>query len=138
MGRPCTTATDRAAFREVRHIVRQIKKRICGKLLHGFRCVVSRFVLESFVTYLGIERATDLVGSIRQESLKSTQIQETNNTNNKEVKTAGFSPPGVGWGVTGQSLGGHAVLPCQAGLRPHSRMNCVKRLTTKGLAFGVL
>jgi len=34
------------------------------------------------------------------------------------------------------SFGGHAALPCQAGLRPHSLMNCGRRLTTKGLAFG--
>ena len=60
------------------------------------------------------------------------------NKNKKEVKTAGFSPPGVGWGVTGQSLGGLAALPCQAGLRPHSLIQLRKRLTTKGLALGAL
>jgi hypothetical protein len=44
----------------------------------------------------------------------------------------------VGWGVTGQSLGGLAALPCQAGLRPHSLIQLRKRLTTKGLALWVL
>ncbi len=47
------------------------------------------------------------------------------------------SPPGVEWGIT-SPLVKQQTLPCQAGLRPHSRnARCfrVKRLTTKGLAF---
>src|SRR6266481_3645406 len=41
--------------------------------------------------------------------------------NKKEVKTGSFSPPGVGGVLHDNTLGGSAVLPCQAGLRPHSR-----------------
>jgi len=42
-------------------------------------------------------------------------------TNKKEVKTGSFSPPGVGGVLHDKTLGGSADLPCQAGLRPHSR-----------------
>jgi hypothetical protein len=41
--------------------------------------------------------------------------------NKKEVKTGSFSPPGVGGVLHDNTLGGSAGLPCQAGLRPHSR-----------------
>src|SRR5260370_958910 len=41
--------------------------------------------------------------------------------NKKEVKTRSFSPPRVGGVLHDNTLGGSAVLPCQAGLRPHSR-----------------
>src|SRR5260370_8613180 len=41
--------------------------------------------------------------------------------NKKEVKTASFSPPGVGGVLHDRTLGSSAGLPCQAGLRPHSR-----------------
>jgi hypothetical protein len=58
--------------------------------------------------------------------------------NKKEVKTGSFSPPGVGGVLHDKSLGGSAGLPCQAGLRPHSRTafsQFVRRLTTKELVF---
>jgi len=42
--------------------------------------------------------------------------------NKKEVKTDSFSPPGVGGVLHDKGLGGSAGLPCQAGLRPHSRL----------------
>jgi hypothetical protein len=53
------------------------------------------------------------------------------------VKTGSFSPPGVGGVLHDKALGGSAGLPCQAGLRPHSRLllQFVRRLTTKELAF---
>jgi|GEM_PF-5918495 len=44
---------------------------------------------------------------------------------------------GVGC-YTAMPLGSSAGLPCQAGLRPHSQSTDGKRLTTKGLALGVL
>lgn len=46
-----------------------------------------------------------------------------------------------GWGVTEQNLQRLSSLPCQGGLRTHSRYalsTAGKRLTTKGLFFGVL
>ena len=58
--------------------------------------------------------------------------------NKKEVKTGSFSPPGVGGVLLDNTLGGSAGLPCQAGLRPHSRtafLQFVRRLTTKELVF---
>jgi hypothetical protein len=58
--------------------------------------------------------------------------------NKKEVKTGSFSPPGVGGVLHDKTFGGPAGLPCQAGLRPHSRLlflQFVRRLTTKKLAF---
>ena len=57
--------------------------------------------------------------------------------NKKEVKTASFSPPGVVGCCLTMPLGGSAGLPCQAGLRPHSRLfiQFVRRLTTKELVF---
>src|SRR5215471_15725933 len=58
--------------------------------------------------------------------------------NKKEVKTTTFSPPGVGGVLHDMPLGGSAGLPCQAGLRPHSRnafWQFVRRLTTKELVF---
>jgi len=57
--------------------------------------------------------------------------------NKKEVKTASFSPPGVVGCCLTMPLGGSAGLPCQAGLRPHSRLfiQFVRRLTTEELVF---
>ena len=57
--------------------------------------------------------------------------------NKKEVKTGSFSPPGVGGVLHNKAFGGTADLPCQAGLRPHSRLllQFVRRLTTKELVF---
>jgi hypothetical protein len=58
--------------------------------------------------------------------------------NKKEVKTGSFSPPGVGGVLHGNILGGSAVLPCQAGLRPHSRTafgNSLGDSPPKELAF---
>jgi hypothetical protein len=40
--------------------------------------------------------------------------------NKKEVKTEGSHLPGWGGVLLDNPSGGHAVLPCQAGLRPHS------------------
>ena len=53
------------------------------------------------------------------------------------MKTDSFSPPGVGRVLPDKALGGTADLPCQAGLRPHSRLHLqfVRRLTTKELVF---
>jgi hypothetical protein len=55
----------------------------------------------------------------------------------KEVKTSSLSPPGVGGVLHNKAFGGTADLPCQAGLRPHSRLllQFVRRLTTKELVF---
>ena len=58
--------------------------------------------------------------------------------NKKEVKTGSFSPPGVDGVLHDNSFSGPAALPCQAGLRPHSRtafVQFVRRLTTKELVF---
>src|SRR5258708_1446104 len=57
----------------------------------------------------------------RSSCLILKQPAETCPKNKKEVKTGSFSPPGVGGVLHDNSLGGSAVLPCQAGLRPHSR-----------------
>jgi hypothetical protein len=48
-------------------------------------------------------------------------LQRQASENKREVKTGSFSPPGVGGVLHDKSLGGPAGLPCQAGLRPHSR-----------------
>ena len=62
---------------------------------------------------------------------------EVDARNKKEVKTTSFSPPGVGGVLHDNTLRGSAGLPCQAGLRPHSRLfsQFVRRLTTKELVF---
>jgi len=62
---------------------------------------------------------------------------KTGPENKKEVKTASFSPPGVGGVLHDNTLCGSAGLPCQAGLQPHSRLflQFVRRLTTKELVF---
>src|SRR5260370_26343679 len=61
--------------------------------------------------------------------------------NKREVKTVSFSPPGVGGVLHDNTLGGPAGLPCQAGLRPHSRTACGNSLgdsPPKSLSFSGL
>ena len=61
--------------------------------------------------------------------------------NKKEVKTGSFSPPGVGGVLHDKTLGGSAGLPCQAGLRPHSRTalgNSLGDSPPKSLSFSGL
>ena len=53
------------------------------------------------------------------ENVKA-KSQRNGNKNKKEVKTEGSHLPGWGGVLLGNLSGGHAVLPCQAGLRPHS------------------
>src|SRR5579859_238320 len=58
--------------------------------------------------------------------------------NKKEVKTAGFSPPGVGWGVTGQFLR-WSCSPALPGRSAASLADsiAVRDLPPKGLSLGL-